>query len=363
MKTNPALRPYLFLAILCLTGCKNSVVTTTPIKSNITESVYAAGIVKSENQYEVFSQINGLVETIFVKEGDFVKKGDPLFRLENAGTRLSTDNAELAALANDYLQNNEKIVDAQNAVMLAKVKLTNDSLLLARQQELWDQKIGSRVEVEQKILSFENSKVQLKRAEVAFKDVMRQLKLASDQSKNNLKIAQSAEGNLVIRSEVEGYVYKINVKPGELATSQKAVAIVGQKNFVIEFHVDEFDITKIEKGQKVMIRMDSYKNQIFEAQISFIYPMMEEQTRSFRVEAVFTKTPKVLYPNLTLEANIIIHEKKNVLTLPVSYLIDGSSVMLEDGSIRKVVTGLKDYTTAEILHGIDENTKIRMPKK
>jgi multidrug efflux pump subunit AcrA (membrane-fusion protein) len=363
MKTKRIIGRYLVASFLLLMGCNNHKETTTPTRSNITESVYASGIVKSENQYEVFAQINGKVETIFVKEGDFVKKGQALFQLENVNTKLSAANAAITALANDYQRNNEKLIDAKNAIELAKNRLTNDSLSLARQQELWSKNIGSKVELEQKELNFENAKVNLKKSEVTFKDLKRQLKLTSDQSKNNLQIAQSAKDNLIIKSEVEGYIYKINVKQGELATAIEPIAIVGKKNFIVEFNVDEFDIVKIEKGQKVIIRMDSYKNQIFEAKINFISPMMDKQTRSFRVEALFTEEPKVLYPNLTLEANIIIHEKKNALTIPSAYLQNESSVILENGSVQKVQIGLKDYSTVEILTGIDESTKIILPEE
>jgi multidrug efflux pump subunit AcrA (membrane-fusion protein) len=109
--------------------------------------------------------------------------------------------------------------------------------------------------------------------------------------------------------------------------------------------------------------MDSYKDQVFEATIRFIYTMMDERKRAFRVEAFFTNAPKVLYPNLTLEANIIINEKKDVLTIPSNYLIDDTAVMLENGTIRPIKTGLKDYNTVEVLDGIDENTKIKISKK
>ncbi len=354
---------HLFVALLFLVGCVNETEVIVPTKSNISESVYASGVVKSEKQYEVFAQVNGKVKNVFVKEGDFVKKGDPLFQLEGVGMELTTANAQITASANDYKQNNEKLIDAKNEIALAKKRCANDSVLLVRQQQLWSQDIGSKVELEQKELSFENSKVNFKKAEVMYKDLMRQLKLASDQSKNNLKMAQSSENNLTIRSEVDGYVYKINVRRGEFATSQKPLAIVGQKNFIIELNVDEFDIVKIKKNQKVIVRMDSYKKQVFEAQISFIYPSMNEQTRSFKVEAVFTKEPSVLYLNLTLEANIVIREKKSALTIPTRYLVNESSVLLENGSVKKVEIGLRDYSSAEILSGIDETTKIILPKE
>ena len=151
----------------------------------------------------------------------------------------------------------------------------------------------------------------------------RQLKLASGQSKNNLQIAQSSKDNLIIRSEVDGVVYKINKEQGELVTSLSALAVIGADEFIIELNVDEFDIVKIMPGQQVIIRMDSYKSQVFEANVLSIYPMMNERTRTFKVDAVFTKKPEVLFPNLSLEANIVIKTKQNVLTIPRNYLLTG----------------------------------------
>ncbi|MBK6858990.1 MAG: efflux RND transporter periplasmic adaptor subunit [Saprospiraceae bacterium] len=360
---NNASRLILLISSLFYIGCGNNTETTTPKTADVVESVYASGIVKSENQYEVFTNSNGVVEIIFVKEGEPVKKGTPIFQIENINSKLSTENARLFSLANDYKLNKEKLSEAKISIELAQKKLANDSLLFIRHQELWRQNIGSKVELEQKELSFENSKVNLKKAQVVYEDINRQLKLASDQSKNNLKIAQATENDLIIRSEEDGYVYKINAKKGELATSMSPLAVIGQKDFSIELNVDEFDIVKIRKGQKVIVKMDSYQNQIFEAQVNFIYPMMNERTRTFKVEAVFSRKPVMLYPNLTLEANIIINEKKNVLTIPTTYLLNDSSVMLEDGTVKALKIGLKDYSITEIVSGIDKDTKIRMPKK
>ena len=359
---NNASRRILLISSFFFIGCGNDTETTTPKTADVVESVYASGIVKSKNQYEVYTKTNGVVEIIFVKEGDQVKKGAPILQIENINSKLSADNARLLSLANDYNLNKEKLSDAENNIRYAQKKLVNDSLLFARQQELWHQNIGSKVELEQKELNFENARVNLKKSQVAYEDIDRQLKLASGQSQNNLKIAQVTENDLIIRSEEDGYVYKINTRPGELATSVSPLAVIGQEDFIIELNVDEFDIVKISKGQKVIVRMDSYKNQVFEARVSFIYPMMNERTRTFKVEAAFSRKPKVLYPNLTLEANIIISEKKHVLTIPAHYLLNDSSVILEDGTVKTVKIGLKDYSIAEIVSGIDEDTKIRMPQ-
>ncbi|NOT35912.1 MAG: HlyD family efflux transporter periplasmic adaptor subunit [Saprospiraceae bacterium] len=342
--------------------CRNNERTITPTISNVVESVYASGIVKSEKQYEVFTKVNGVVGIIFAKEGALVKKGAPLFQIENVNLKLSEENARFYSLANDYKRNQEKVSEAKDFMELAQIRLVKDSLLYMRQQDLWQQNIGSKIDLEQKELSFESAKVNLKKSKVAYDDMIRQLKLASDQSKNSLKMAEAAGRDLIIRSEVDGYVYKINVQQGELATSMSSLAIVGKENFVIELLVDELDIVKIVKGQKVIVKMDSYQNQTFEALVNFVYPMMNERNRTFKVEAVFNNKPEVLYPNLSLEANIIINEKKNVLTVPTEYLLNDSSVVLEDGTVKELKIGLKDYSIAEIVSGADTNTKIRMPK-
>jgi HlyD family secretion protein len=352
----------ILLSLFLVLGCNNSTETINPTKSNITESVYAAGIVKSNNQYEVFAGLNGKIETIFVNVGDSVHQGTPLFQLENNSTKLTTENARATAFANDYQRNKTKLSEAQNAIEFAQKKVSNDSILLKRQQNLWKQNIGSKIQLEQQELSFENSKANLKKAKVAYEDLNRELKLGSEQSKNNLVIAQYAEKDLIIKSELNGIVYKINYKKGEFARGATPLAVLGERDFIIELYVDELDIVKIKKGQKVIVRLDSYRDQVFEAAISFIYPMMDDRKRSFRVEAVFTKTPERLYPNLTLEANIIINEKTEVLTIPTNYLVGDTAVMLEDGTIRSIRIGLQDYNTVEVLDGIDENIKIKLPR-
>jgi HlyD family secretion protein len=291
-----------------------------------------------------------------------VHQGTPLFQLENNSTKLTTENARATAFANDYQRNKTKLSEAQNAIEFAQKKVSNDSILLKRQQNLWKQNIGSKIQLEQQELSFENSKANLKKAKVAYEDLNRELKLGSEQSKNNLVIAQYAEKDLIIKSELNGIVYKINYKKGEFARGATPLAVLGERDFIIELYVDELDIVKIKKGQKVIVRLDSYRDQVFEAAISFIYPMMDDRKRSFRVEAVFTKTPERLYPNLTLEANIIINEKTEVLTIPTNYLVGDTAVMLEDGTIRSIRIGLQDYNTVEVLDGIDENIKIKLPR-
>lgn len=232
-----------------------------------------------------------------------------------------------------------------------------------RQQKLWDKNIGTKLELERKELAYQNAKVDLARAKTNYNDLRRQLKLASDQSKNNLEIAKLMEDDYIIKSEIDGVVYRINKEAGEVINTQEPVVIIGTEEFIIELSIDELDIVKVKKGQRVIIRMDSYKTQVFEAKIIAIDPMMNKRTRSFQAEAIFTTKPKELFPNLTVEASILVNTKDSALTIPRQYLINDSAVMLPSGALQKVETGLMDYDLVEIIDGINETTRIELPQE
>ncbi|MCG9910471.1 MAG: efflux RND transporter periplasmic adaptor subunit [Flavobacteriales bacterium] len=358
--------PFYTLPIILLfafTSCKNGKDNINPEFKDITESVYASGIIKSKNQYEIYSKTNGILENTFVKEGMRIKKGDSLFKIENKSAEISVDNARLTSETNDFMVNTQRLDDAWNAIQLAEKKLINDSMLYYRQKKLWSNEIGSLVELEQRELNFENAKVNLARTKMVYDDLKRQLKLASGISKNNLKMAKSTDEDLIIRSLTDGVVYKINKEQGEWVSNLSALAVIGADDFILELNIDELDIVKIKPGQKVIVRMDSYKSKVFEAIISSIDPMMNERTRTFRAEAVFTQKPVILYPNLTLEANIIINTKQKALTIPRNYLLGDTAVILENGTIQKIETGLMDYNLVEVISGIDPDSKISLPKK
>lgn len=354
-----------FLLVLLgfsILSCKNTPKPIAPKVTNITESVYASGFIKSKYQYEVVGKTNGVIEKIFVIEGDVVKKGDPIFQLDHKSLKLVTENARLAALDADYRTNQDKLRDAEKIIELATKNLKNDSLLFNRQKHLWANEVGTQVEYEQKELSYEKSKVDLAQAHTNYDDLKRQLKLISDQRKNDFEIASLKEEDFIVRSEVNGVVYKINREVGELINGSNPGAVIGTDEFIIELNIDEFDIVKIRKEQKVIIRMDSYQSEVFEAEILAIDPMMNTRTRSFQADAVFTEKPYKLFPNLTVEASIIIKTKVEALTIPRNYLINDTTVLLVDGTYQKVTTGLMDYDLVEIIDGIDKDAQLELPK-
>ena len=105
MKKYPLFMLLVFTALM--PSCGNKKESITPQIKDITESVYASGLIKSKNQYEVYGKSVGVIEKIFVTEGMQVKKGDPIFQLDNKSSKLATENARLASAAADYSLNKE----------------------------------------------------------------------------------------------------------------------------------------------------------------------------------------------------------------------------------------------------------------
>ena len=64
-----------------LFGCKEKLESISPIVEPITESVYASGIIESEDQYQVFPSVNGIIQKVFITEGDKVNLKSKLFKI------------------------------------------------------------------------------------------------------------------------------------------------------------------------------------------------------------------------------------------------------------------------------------------
>ena len=89
--------------------------------------------------------------------------------------------------------------------------------------------------------------------------------------------------------------------------------------------------------------------------MSKILPKKDERNQTFKVEALFTETPKVLYPGLSGESNIIISKKDNVLTIPKNYIIGNNQVKTDNGLVT-ITTGLENMEFVEVTSGITKKS-------
>lgn len=331
-----------------------------PTIGAITESVYASGFVKAEEQYNVVSSVPGTLSKIYVKVGDSVRKGDPVFAIKNTVSEFAIENSQLALRRAE--ENRKKIPEMVRQLELLELKYKQDSVMFARQGKLWDQGVGTKVQVEQAELVFKGTKTEYLNLTTQLSQLNTALKLDQEMASNNVRIAKENAEGFVVRSAVDGRVFTIFPKEGEGISPQTVMAIIGkQDRFLIEIQVDENDIARIQEGQEVFVTMDSYKDSVYKAIVSMIYPIMNEKTGTFTVEGTFTKAPPRIYPHLNLEANIFLGRRTNAMIIPREYLIDETYVLTEGEKKIKVNVGLKNFEFAEILGGLNKTQKIVKP--
>ena len=344
-------------------SCNKNEEKIVPQRRTLTEAVYASAIVQPDSLYLAYSAVTGILDKNLVEEGTIVVKNQPIAQITNTTPKINTENAKLAyELAKENYEGNTAVLKKiQDEIDAAMLQYNNDSVNFFRQKKLWEQQIGAKIDYDSKKLKFQLSKNKLTLLKSSYNRTEKELETKLNQAKNNYKAALVNTKDFKIKSKINGKVYTLNKKLGELVITQQPVATIGSaSNFVLEMLVDETDIVKIVNGQKVIISLDAYKEKVFDGKLSKIYPQKDERNQTFKVEAVFNNPPKVLYPGLAGEANIIINEKEDVLTIPINYLIESNKVKTKNGIIF-IKTGLRNMEFVEVIYGLTEETIIYKP--
>ena len=351
------------IGLLFIYSCGDKPSETKPTLNSITASVYASVTVQPEALYDVYASTSGILDEVFVEEGELVKKDQIIAKITESNQRINIDDAMLNV---ELARENYRGKAAQLSNLTEEIKSTEnqlivDSLNYFRQKELWRQNIGSKTELESRKLKYELTANNLNLLKNRYLQTELELEISYKKSQNALKKAQTNLGDHFIKSKIEGKVYSKLKNEGELIHIQEPLAQIGKSDsFILEMLIDEIDIASISLGQRVLVTLDAYEGEVFEAVITKIYPQKDIRTQTFKIEGVFNKAPEVLYAGLSGEANIILSEKKHTITIPIEYLMEKNKVKTENGDL-EVVVGIKNMEYVEIVSGLDTSTVLLKP--
>jgi multidrug efflux pump subunit AcrA (membrane-fusion protein) len=163
---------------------------------------------------------------------------------------------------------------------------------------------------------------------------------------------------------MNGKVYDIIPKEGELVTTLIMLMEIGDgSQYEVELSVDETDISFLQKGQSIAFTVDAYKDKIFKGKVLEAYPRINQSNKTSKVvSSIALDKNTVVYSGMSVEANIIIAEKKNILVIPREYLVGSNKVKLKSNDeLVTIKVGAEDLEYVEVLSGIDENTEIKKP--
>jgi len=346
--------------LLILAACGNKEDKTHPVYKDITQAVYASGKIFPVDYYRLNISIPGYIKEIYVKVGDTVKVGQPLFAMKSEVTNFNVatarNNLDLAKL--NASENSAFMTAAKQDINLAREKVEFDSTNYGRILGLSESNATTKVALEQAKAQYQASKQTYQKAKSSLLATRERLSTEVKNAQNLFSAQQSNSNDFTYFASVTGKVYDISGKQGEYFTPQQIVMELGRiDNYEVELSVDEADIHYLGKGQEVIFQTEAYPNLFLKGSIKEVYPKISSTNKSIKVMASINLPEGIsMYAGATLEANIINQKKPNALVIPRYYLSNDSAIIKRNGKGKKekvkVELGVSNVEFMEVLSGI-----------
>ncbi len=242
----------------------------TPVKAmplaaeNFSHYVEATGRLDAINNVFVSPQMGGALTAVFVKEGDYVKKGQKIATIDNSILRNSI---------------NEILIQMETA-----------KTIFGRQDALWNQKIGTEIQYIQ-------AKAQVESLE------------------KRLATMKSQDAMNIVTSPISGYVDEVRMKTGEMASPGLGIVrVVNLNDLKVVANIPDTYAGTIQKGDMVKVRFPDLNKEIT-AKLNFVSQTVNPVTRTFSAEA---KIPfdKQLKPNLNAVVKIQDQLRSSAIIIP-----------------------------------------------
>jgi len=317
------------LAVLALvSGCSNGKakdkeeaaettvpVEVQPVRRAAMVAVYSGTApIEAHDEAVVVAKVGGEVRHIYVEEGDSVKAGQVLARLDGDRLRLEAAEAEanLHKLERDY----------------------------TRFQELNDKGLVAKGTVE-------NAKFDL--------DALR---ASYDRARLELSYTE-------IRAPIAGVISARFIKLGNtISPNDPTFRVTDLDPLVAYVHVPEKEFRKLAPDQTADVIVDALSGMRFEGRIAFISPTVDPTTGTFRARLEVPDSSRRLKPGMFARVNIVYERRENALQVPRNSILDsdgGPSVFVVQGSKaeqRKIVPGLINGGWVEIKEGLKGDERV-----
>jgi HlyD family secretion protein len=299
-----------------------------------------AGTVRARHRSRLGAERAGRVIAIPHREGESVKRGEPLVRLDasTAGNQLDLARREL---------------DVQHA----NVESARASLALAQRQyermtELSRQNLVSQGDMDQARTSFDEATAALAAALAAVQ-----------RAEANVRLAQDDLAHMQVLAPFAGKIAQRLVEVGEsVVPGQPVIELVAPDSLYVSAPIDEVDIGRIRKGLPARVTLDPYRGQTWTGHVSSVFPVVDdrlEQNRTLTVEVDIDRAPDRPQPLPGTSADIVIvlDQHDDVLRIPTFAVIEGQRVLVDEHGravSRDVKTGLRNWEWTEILGGLKQ---------
>lgn len=341
-------------------------------RGDLTRTINAPGSIEPESMVDISAQVSARIIALPFDEGDEVRKGDVVVRLDDRDLAAALDAARARARAEEA-----RLTGAEADLAEARAEQT-------RQQGLYETKDIS-------LAALEASEARYKRAESNLAQITESIEIAKAQ----IRQAEKDLDNTVITSPIDGVVTALNADVGELVvigTLNNPGSIIMQiadlSKILVRARVDESNVSLVSQGQDATVYLNAYPDKQFKGSVRF----MKLQREIWRDGSGYVEAEVMLedlngerlYNGLTSNVDISVQTLADVLKVPSQAVVDRRIEDLPDEIVRDnpqvdlsktftrvvyvyengkalakpVTIGSSDLTDTVVLAGLSEGDKI-----
>ena len=325
--------------------------TELPFYSTLDTKTVATGKLNPEEEIELKPQISGIVDQIFVEEGDLVRKGDLIAKIR-------------------VVPNEQALGSAKSRINSARLSFENAQTLFNRNKALFEKGVISKQD-------FENSELSLNQSKESY-----------DQSKDDYQIIKQgslsggSSANTTIVAQIPGTVLEIPVREGDQVIQSNnfnagttIATIADMSKMIFEGKVDESEVGKLEEGKDIKVILGAINEKEFPAILTFVAPKGVEENGAvqFTIKADVTiEASTKIRAGYSANAEIEIESKDSILVIKEALLQFNRitekpfvELLKANGSFetKNVEIGLSDGINVEIIEGVEEGDEIKVWNK
>lgn len=353
----------------------------TVTRQTISSVITTNGKVEPVQNFEAHAQAQVMVKRVLVHEGDTVKSGQLLIQLDDADARAQSAkalaqlrSAEAAMQAVTAGGTQEEVLTTRADIIKAQAERDAAQRNLQAVQRLQQTGAASPAEVEaaRNRLQKADADLQLLQSKLTGRfsnpEIVK-VQAATEEARTAYAAAQEVLKNSHITAPFTGVVYQLKVKAGSYVNSGDLLLQMANLNQVqVRAFVDEPDIGKLAKDEKVDVTWDAIPGRTWQATITRIPTAVTTVgTRSVgEITCEIANSDRKLLPNVNVNVSIVTAKRESALTVSREAVhdVDGRRVVyeIEKGKIRSrdVQTGTSSLTRVEILSGLNEGMQIAL---
>jgi HlyD family secretion protein len=350
-------------------------------RETITASIATNGKIEALNNFQAYAPMATTVKKIYVQQGDWVKPGQMLLRLDDADARLQAARAEaqlkgadadLHAVQGGGTQ--EDILNTRNALVKAQADRDAAQLKLQAMQKLLQNGAASQAEVDAAQVRLHVAESEVHLLDQKLKDRYSQQEIGhveaqQTEARASLQAAQDTLKNANVQAPRAGMVYSLPVREGAFVnTGDLLVQTADLHKVRVRAFVDEPEIGKLRQGQTVEVTWDALPGRVWQGTLETLpTTVVQRGTRMVgEVTCVIANDDLRLLPNTNVSVAVVTARQPDVLTIPREAIHQDDKgqyvFQVVNGELRRrdVTTSVSNLTRVQVTSGLTDNAVLAL---